>query len=450
MYLKDKNMKRYGCKGTALLLTVMAVFFMTGCAGSVAQDDVTQSDTGTKEEKKEETQSEPGDALTQLIEKTDAPVKLTVWASSEDQDLTRSIVDSFVAEYSQVSFDITVGVESEETARDTVLEQGENAADVYTFADDQIADLVKGEALLPVEEHYTFDPAQDNVESSVRAASIDDVLYAYPMTADNGYFLFYDDSVFDSTDVKSLDKMIEKAEEKNKKIAMNISNGWYLYSFFKGAGFELYEKEDGSNECNWNDEGGADVANAILDYIDTGVLVNMDDATMSAQIEEGEVAAAVNGTWRASDIQNAWGEHYAATKLPTVKIGEKEVQMASFSGCKLVGVNPKTQNSEWARVLAEYLTNQSSQEKRYESRLLVPSNKVAQSSAGVQADPAVAALAAQSEYADPQRVGTAYWEPSEKLGRALSDKKTKRADIQKLLDEAVEAITVKPDEEKQE
>ena len=65
---------------------------------------------------------------------------------------------------------------------------------------------------------------------------MDGKLYAFPMTADNGYFMYYDSSVFSAEDVKSLDKMLEVAGTAGKKVFMDLSNGWYIASFFLGAG----------------------------------------------------------------------------------------------------------------------------------------------------------------------------------------------------------------------
>ena len=65
---------------------------------------------------------------------------------------------------------------------------------------------------------------------------------------------------------------------------------------------------------------------------------------MATAIAEGTVAAAVNGTWRAETASDAWGENYAATKLPTFNVAGKDCQMSSYSGYKLIGVNPYSAN----------------------------------------------------------------------------------------------------------
>lgn len=395
-------------------------------------DDASAADTSAA--------ADTSDAVANLIAATTDTVTLRVWASEEDQALTTQLIDNFKSTYSDVTFDITLGSESESTAKDTVLTDVEAAADVYAFADDQINELVQAGALQEVAATYTYDVKSANSAGAVEAASVGGKLYAYPMTADNGYFMFYDASVFSESDVQSLEKMLEVAEAAGKKVAMDISNGWYIYSFFQGAGYELTLNDDGSNTCTWNASGATDVAQTIMNLCETNTLVNMNDEQMATAIAEGTVAAAVNGTWRAETAADAWGDNYAATKLPTFNVAGKDCQMSSYSGYKLVGVNPYSANIGWAMLLAEYLTNEESQTARFEARGLGPANINAASSSAVQANPAIAALAEQAAYATPQRVGGNFWAPAETLGQVLVDGNV-GSDLQSVLDTAVEGIT---------
>ena len=86
-----------------------------------------------------------------------------------------------------------------------------------------------------------------------------------------------------------------------------------------------------------------------------------------------------------------------AAKLPTYTVAGKQVQMASFSGCKLIGVNPHSKNVGWSMLLAEYLTSEDTQVTRFKQRGLGPSNINASESDEVKADPAISALAAQAK-----------------------------------------------------
>lgn len=78
---------------------------------------------------------------------------------------------------------------------------------------------------------YTYDPKETNSEATVAAATKDGKLYAYPLTASNGYFLYYDSNIFSEEDVASWENLTAKAEEAGTKVGMNVADGWYLYGF---------------------------------------------------------------------------------------------------------------------------------------------------------------------------------------------------------------------------
>lgn len=114
--------------------------------------------------------------------------------------------------------------------------------------------------------------------------------------------------------------------------------------------------------------------------------------------------------------------------------------MGSYAGYKLVGVSAYSEQPGYAMLLADWLTNYENQMLRFELVGETPSNKEAAGSDEVLASPAVAALAAQSEFADPQRVGVNYWAPSESFGQIIVNKNQEGTDAQTLLDNMVEAI----------
>ena len=110
-------------------------------------------------------------------------------------------------------------------------------------------------------------------------------------------------------------------------------------------------------------------------------------------------------------------------------------------GYKLVGVNPHSANVGVAMMLADYITNEENQLKRFNDRNLGPSNINVNASDEVQAAPAIAALAAQSDFADLQRVGANYWDPAASLGQILASGDTQGKTTQQLVDDAVAGIT---------
>ena len=158
-------------------------------------------------------------------------------------------------------------------------------------------------------------------------------------------------------------------------------------------------------------------------------------------IKDGSCCAAISGTWNAKTAQDTWGDNYAATKLPTYTLNGEQVQMASFSGYKLVGVNPHSANVGVAMMLADYITNEDNQAKRFNDRQLGPSNIAVNESEAVQSAPAIAALAEQSDYATLQRVGANYWSSAASLGEILVSGDTQGKTTQQLVDDAVAGIT---------
>ena len=353
------------------------------------------------------------------------------------------MIESFKAAYPDETFDITIGIESESTCKDTILTDPEAAADVFTFADDQLNELVNAGAIQKVEMNVDTITAA-NTAGAIAAASVDGTLYAYPMSASNGYFLFYDSNFFTEEDVQSLNTMCEKAAAEGKSVGMQFGadGGWYLYSFFKGAGLNMAVNEDGvTNSCDWNNETGVAVCQGILDLVATGAFIADATSNLVSGAADGSVVALVDGTWDSGAIQEAFGDGYACVKLPTFNVNGEAVQMSSFAGYKLIGVNPHSANVGWAMLLAEWLTNEENQVLRFEDQGDGPSNVNAAASDAVAANPALAALAAQSEFATVQRVGGNYWTNAATLGTILSNGNPDGTPLNELLDTAVAGIT---------
>ena len=213
------------------------------------------------------------------------------------------------------------------------------------------------------------------------------------------------------------------------------ADGWYLYGFFSGAGCELSMNEDNSNNCDWNSETGLAVAQSIENITSSPAFVSVQDQDAITMLNDGTLGAYVSGTWNTGSFEAKYGDGYAACKLPTFDVNGTATQMGSYAGYKFVGVNSHAKNVGWSMLLAEYLTNEESQLAIGNATSEGPANTVA----AAQIDsPALAALAAQSEFADQQVVGNNYWDPAKALGQNLVDGAT---DLQAVLDDAVAGIT---------
>jgi arabinogalactan oligomer/maltooligosaccharide transport system substrate-binding protein len=373
-------------------------------------------------------------------------VSLRVWVGdNQDLEWINGVIENFKAAHPDKEYSIEVGVQSEGDCSKVVLNDVEAAADVFTFADDQFNSLYNAGALMQVVEGAD-EVIASNLPLSVAAATGEDgELYAYPATADNGYFMFYNKEYFSEEDVQSFNRMLDKAAEAGKKVNFPLSNGWYIYSFFKGAGLDMHVTEDGvTNTCNWNatdtDITGAQVLEALLAITQHAGFNDGDDSAFVSGIKDGSIVAGVSGTWNATTAQEVWGENYAAVKLPTYTVAGQEAQMSSFAGFKLVGVNAYSENVGDAMDFAAFMTNEESQLSRFELRSQGPSNINAAASEAVLNAPAIAALAAQADFADVQRVGGNYWEPAAALGKILVNGNPDGIALQTLVDNAVAGI----------
>ncbi len=104
-----------------------------------------------------------------------------------------------------------------------------------------------------------------------------------------------------------------------------------------------------------------------------------------------------------------------------------------------MGVKTSTKHPEDAMALAEFLTNEESQVKRFEVLELGPSNIKAAESDSVKENVALSALAEQSAFAKTQKnVLGSFWGPAEAFGKALIDGNNE--DMKSLLDKMVDQI----------
>ncbi|MDD8013971.1 MAG: extracellular solute-binding protein [Acidobacteriota bacterium] len=368
---------------------------------------------------------------------TGEKVTLRVWASQEEQTLLAEMCEAFAAANPDNEYTFEYGVVGENDARDRFLEDPDAAADVFMFANDHLRDLVKASALYEVTRNKD-DITARNIPAAVDAATLNDALYAYPMTADNGYFLYYDKSVLSEADVAELDTLLEVANDNGKRIFMDVSNGYYLASFFFGAGCNLW-LEDDQQKCDFNNANGLAAAEAIKAFTADAAFLTGEDPVITGGMGES-IIAGVSGIWNASAIQEKLGDNYAATKLPTFTMDGKQTQMGSFAGFKMVGVNSLTKAPVHAMDLADWLTNEANQQKRFEVRQYGPSNLNAAGSDAVKANVALAALNAQAPYAVSQNdVLGGYWNPAEAFGNALEAKDYSR-DLQSMLDDLVSQV----------
>ena len=185
-----------------LLTAAMGATLLAGCgntqeAAQTAADTAQQAtdavaDTAQQAaETVEQAASDVADAVTDY-----GTGEIKVWVADNVVDFTKGEIDSFMAENPQFAgYTVTVEAVGEGDAAGNMITDVTAGADIYGFAQDQTARLVAAGALIEVAPENVDAIKSQNAAGAVVAATVGDQLYAYPMTADNGYFLYYDKSV---------------------------------------------------------------------------------------------------------------------------------------------------------------------------------------------------------------------------------------------------------------
>lgn len=404
-------MRKFNRALSLALVSAMAFTSLTACSKS--NDAGTNNDTTTP----------AADTTSEAV--TDAPSvadygsgTIKIWVADEVVDFTQAKCDEFFkANPDMAGYTVEIQPTGEGEAAGNMITDVQAGADIFGFAQDQLARLVAAGALMPLTGYYENFVSTNNDAGAVGASKVGNTVYAFPITSDNGYFLYYDKSVV--TDPTSLDAIIADCEKAGKNFYMEINSGWYQTAFFFATGCTLeYTSDDsgafvGSNITYASKEGVA-ALKAMINLAKSSSFQNgssVDKAT--------NLAAIVDGVWDSSAAQAAFGDNYACAKLPSFTVDGQSYQMSGFGGFKLLGVKPQEQQGKQlvCLALAEYLSNGDTQLARFNEVGWGPSNLAAQSDSAVQSNEALAALAEQLAFTIPQgQYPGDYWTDATSLG----------------------------------
>ena len=367
---------------------------------------------------------------------------IMIWAPSEEQPVIRTIIDDYNEAHPDDKIEYRFKATEEGTASSDVEKDPKTAnyPSLFASVDDHLTALAIDTRVAAKIPSATAEQIKETtVDSAVTSASVNGELYAYPISVDNGYFLYYDTDFFSASEVGTLEGMLEKAAAQNKQFLMDMPNGYYSASIFlspevmglQGIG---YTREGSGDDAvikynmDWGSTKAATAAKAFSDLIvpytsgTAKTFISGDNTAIATGAANGTLVACVSGTWVMDALTTGWGEGKVGTaKLPTVAGN----QLASFVGAKNYVVNSFATAEEQADAhkIAQLLTSKEGQLIRYQIRSAVPCNIEAQEDP-IYADnktPAVAGLEAQAPYGavQSQCVESLYWPIGETIGRVI-------------------------------
>ena len=364
---------------------------------------------------------------------------IKIWVAEAAKDLTEKQIADFNANNEfGFKFNATIEAVSEADAATQMITDVEAGGDIYCFAQDQFARLVQAGALDALGKKASETVIANNDAGTVAAATSGEQLYAYPLTADNGYFMYYDKSVIPDEDVDSLEKLIADCEAAQKYFAFEMqTSAWYLASFFFGTGCRsVWVTDDDGSFISVSDtfdsENGLIAVKGMKKLVDSPYHLSGGGADQFNQ----NAAILVSGTWDFAKVQEYLGDNMGVTDLPSFEVDGKEYHLGSFNGCKLLGVKPQVDEMKGAAIhkLAQYLTGAQCQMERFEALAWGPSNLEDQASEAVQANPGLAALIKQAPYSVPQgQIHGSWWDIAKVIGEDVKNA-TDEAGLQAALD----------------
>lgn len=358
-----------------------------------------------------------------MTDPTEPPVEqliydITMWVSEPIIDLTYSQIDRFneTNEYG-IYINATIEAVGEGDAASSIVMAPYYAPDLFCFAQDQLERLIQVDALTILSSTAADEVLESHIDSALEAVLHNDQVYGFPMTADNGYFMYYDKSVIPTEALGSLEELIALCEESGRKFSFELENAWYMASFFFATGCESEWLVDETGKYftgvvdNFNSEKGYIAAQAMQKLLLSNCYRNSSyTGDFSASVPS---AIVVSGTWNYENAKALLGDNLGVAALPSFTEGGRTYHLSSFSGSKLMGIKPQTdpERTQALQWLALYLTGEECQLERFGYAGWGPSHVDAATSNTVLSAPHLVALMAQNQYAKPMgNIHGAWWD----------------------------------------
>ena len=336
---------------------------------------------------------------------------IKIWCDERIASQVEAQVANFQTHFgSKYNIHLTIDPVSEGNAATSMTEDVGSGADIFVFAQDQLAKLKTAGALTQVTGAIKNAIVSETESEGIQAASINGKMFAYPFTSDNGYFLYYDKTIVNESSVGDIELIIKDCVAADKKINFPIfGNGFYTASYFMATGCHSNWVMDSTNKFssyddNYNSDAGYKAARGIQYLKANNIFTNSDDPSKFGRPGKNGIGACVTGIWNYKYAYNAIGENLGCAPMPSFTLDGEKIHISSFSGYKLLGVKPQ-QDAKKVSVckrIARYLSSEVCQLERFNEVNWGPTNISALANEKVRSHQGLAALRAQKPYSKPQ------------------------------------------------
>lgn len=381
-------------------------------------------------------------------EVTDVALKVWCPQNQVDTGVMAEQQAAFAAAHPEWNITWTTEIVGEDNAKTEVLKDVDAAADVFLFASDQLIELVDAGAIAQLGGEAEK-MVKETIADSVRAtAMIGDATYAIPFTH-NTFFMFYDKTIMDESDVTSLEKIMAKETADNVyNYYFESSGGWKLGAYYYGAGLTVFGPEGNDLEAgvNWNNETGVAVTNYLIDLINNPKCAYDGEIAVSELIEDHRLGVWFDGSWNYDTYKNILGDDMGIGVIPTFNPDGNDYQLLGFYGSKCIGVNAHSKNMVAAVAFATFLGNEENQTLRYQKSAQIPTNINAGASEAVSSDPLAAVIVKEANEASVMQpshsvFSSRYWTYAGAIPTEIRSGAINKDNVQEKLDAFVKAMT---------
>lgn len=234
---------------------------------------------------------------------------ILIWGPSDHEDIYLDYAEKFREEHMDLLADykFEFAGSGDSGAYSAMAKDPSAGAAVYTFANDMMANLRNLNALAPVNGANLEWSKQNNIEAAVEATKLGDNYYAYPLQADNGYYMYYNKSAFKDTSVwdsakgdlkdgytfrdlyKALEENtgkyvahtadgdVEGGAWKNAKVTWAIGDAWYVSGvFFSVGGDYAVEYDNDGKQTSADCWFSYTLPQGVTDYMDGDYTIGAD------------------------------------------------------------------------------------------------------------------------------------------------------------------------------
>lgn len=345
---------------------------------------------------------------------------LKVWCAAEDETMIWEMLEDYKNAHSKNFYNFTVQIQGEDVVSTSVTKDVDAAADVFSFANDQLGLLLNQNALYKIPNAYKAQ-IESQIDVAKTASRSNGDYYAIPYSYEN-CFLYYNKSLVSEADVRSLESLLAKSiSGVDGNLGIDMADSYYTTMFLYTAGVEVFGPQGiDPSDVNLANANAIKACKYIASLGSQTKLKSIVKADQVAALKSKKVAAMISGPHMITEFKGALGNDFGVAMLPTIKLDGEEKQLVSFAGVKMYGISNKstavrdTKTTAEACRLAAFLSNDDNQQKRLQDREFCPTNIELFEAAEASGIATVEVVLNQSEYCNLKpgiSQMSAYWTP---------------------------------------